>query len=64
MREKLDEFDAMRQGSSGGSEAGNAGGPVDSFKANTPNTEKPPPVEKAVKKKPKRGTPEDNYSWD
>ncbi|MGA0984740.1 MAG: hypothetical protein ACO3ST_08735, partial [Burkholderiaceae bacterium] len=64
MREKLDEFDAMRQGSSGASEAGSAAGPVDSFKANTSNTEKPPPIEKAIKKKQNEAPPEDNYSWD
>ncbi|MFZ9082534.1 MAG: hypothetical protein ACO326_08360 [Burkholderiaceae bacterium] len=64
MREKLDELDAMRQGSSGASEAGSAAGPVDSFKANTSNTEKPPPIEKAIKKKQNEAPPEDNYSWD
>jgi hypothetical protein len=64
MREKLDEFDAMRQGSAGASETGNGTGPVDSFKANTSDAGKPPPVDKAVKKKQNEAPPEDNYSWD
>jgi hypothetical protein len=64
MREKLDEFDAMRQGSAGTSETGNVTGPVDSFKANTSDAEKPPPVKKAVKNKQNEAPPEDNYSWD
>ncbi len=64
MREKLDEFNAMRQGSAGTSETGNVTRPVDSFKANTSDAEKPPPVEKAVKKKQNEAPSEDNYSWD
>jgi hypothetical protein len=65
MREKFDEIDAMRQGSSGSSGAGVQAGPVDgSFKSNASSAEKPPPVEKAVKKKRNETSPEDNFSWD
>ncbi len=65
MREKFDEIDAMRQGSSGSSGAGVQAGPVDgSFKSNASSAEKPPPVEKAVKKKRNETPPEDNFSWD
>ena len=63
MREKLDEFDAMRQGLPGSSEPGTD----ETFKPDSSSTKtspsKPPAVEKAVKKQ-SEAPPEDNYSWD
>jgi hypothetical protein len=63
MREKLDEFDAMRQGLPGSSEPG----ADETFKPDSSSTKtstsKPPAVEKAVKKQ-SEAPPEDNYSWD
>ena len=63
MREKLDEFDAMRQGLPGSSEPGTD----ETFKPDSSSTKtstsKPPAVEKAVKKQ-SEAPPEDNYYWD
>ena len=63
MREKLDEFDARRQGLPGSSEPGTD----ETFKPDSSSTKtspsKPPAVEKAVKKQ-SEAPPEDNYSWD
>jgi hypothetical protein len=68
MREKLDEFDAMRKTASGSSEAGVSSGTQDALKAESSatrtSTDKPPPVEKAVKKKQNEAPPADNFSWD
>lgn len=68
MREKLDEFDSMRQGSSGSSSGQSHSGPVDSFdtpaSGHSKAAEKPPSVEKAVRKKSNDPPAEDNYSWD
>ena len=63
MREKLDEFDAMRQGLPGSSEPGTD----ETFKPDSSSTKtstsKPPAVEKAVKKQ-SEAPPEDDFSWD
>ena len=63
MREKLDEFDARRQGLPGSSEPGTD----ETFKPDSSSTKtstsKPPAVEKAVKKQ-SEAPPEDNYYWD
>jgi hypothetical protein len=68
MREKLDEFDSMRQGSSGSSSGQSQSGPVDSFEpianSRSKDPEKPPPVAQAVRKKSNEPPAEDNYSWD
>lgn len=63
MREKLDEFDARRQGLPGSSEPGTD----ETFKPDSSSTKtstsKPPAVEKAVKKQ-SEAPPEDDFSWD
>ena len=68
MREKLDEFDSMRQGSSGSSSNQSQSDSVQSFdtpaSSHSKAVEKIPPVEKAVRKKSNQPPAEDNYSWD
>ena len=68
MREKLDEFDSMRQ-SSADTGSGHADiAPFDksnsSSLSDAKSPAKPPVVEKAVQKKSNEPPAEDNYSWD
>lgn len=63
VREKLDEFDAMRQGLPGSSEPGTDETAKPDSSSTKTSTSKPPAVEKAVKKQ-SEAPPEDDFSWD